>query len=78
MTEADRAADLDAHLAVAFSKPCARPEHHAVSGACHQDAEVATDAGGMCRPCAYCYWGRDWLGGQPLLEASMPANRRWR
>lgn len=51
MSEETRA---DAALAVLFGRPCACPEHHAVSGACHQKAEVATAAGGMCRPCARC------------------------
>jgi hypothetical protein len=65
----------DAALAVVFGRPCSCPEHHTVSGTCHQKAELATDIGGMCTPCAYCYRGVDWLGNQPLLEASTPANR---
>jgi hypothetical protein len=66
---------LDAALDVMFSRPCSCPENHAVSGTCHQHAETATDIGGMCIPCAYAYQGVDWLGNQPLLAASTPANR---
>jgi hypothetical protein len=70
-----RHAHADAALAMVFGRPCSCPEHHAVTGACHQKAETATDAGGMCLPCAYAYQGTDWLGNQPLLAASTPANR---
>ena len=66
-----------AALDVVLSRPCTCPEHHVVSGTCHQKAEVATTIGGMCRPCFYAYEGTDWLGDQPLLAASMPANRPW-
>lgn len=72
MTDPARA---DAAFDVLFARPCACPESHAVSGACHQKAELATSIGGMCTPCAYCHRGTDWLGGQPLLAASTPANR---
>jgi hypothetical protein len=68
-------AEVDAALDILLGRPCSCPESHAVSGACHQKAEMATDIGGMCAPCAYCYQGVDWLGGQPLLAASTPANR---
>jgi hypothetical protein len=75
MSEASRA---DAALVVLFGRPCGCLERHAVSGTCHQKAEVATGIGGMCIPCAQCYWGNDWLGDQPLLAASEPVNRPWR
>jgi hypothetical protein len=68
--------EADAALDILSGRPCSCPESHAVSGTCHQKAEKATDIGGMCAPCAYSYQGIDWLNGQPLLEASMPANRR--
>lgn len=72
----DRAAQ--AALDVAFSRPCSCPERHAVTGTCQQKAETATAIGGMCIPCACAYQNVDWLGDQPLLAASMPANYRIR
>jgi len=69
-------ARLQASLDVTFGRPCACPEHHAVSGTCHQQAEQATAIGGMCIPCFHAYQGIDWLGDQPLLAGSTPANRR--
>jgi hypothetical protein len=71
----DAAREADARLDVIFGRRCSCPERHAVTGRCPQRAELATRAGGMCIPCAYCFTGYDWLGGQPLLEASMPVNR---
>jgi hypothetical protein len=66
---------IDAALSAFFGGPCSCPERHAVSGVCHQKSEAATDIGGMCRPCAHARQNDDWLGDQPLLAASMPANR---
>lgn len=70
----DRAAMAQAHLDVTFSRPCSCPESHAVTGTCPQRAEAATDAGGMCVPCAYARSNFDWLGSRPLLTASEPLN----
>jgi hypothetical protein len=71
----DDAARVQPLLDLIFSHPCACPARHAGTGRCTQKAETTTQAGAMCRPCAYCYTGQDWLGSQPLLAASMPLNR---
>jgi hypothetical protein len=75
VTSHSGAVAADTAFDVLFRRPCSCLEHHAVTGTCPQETETATDIGGMCLPCAYAYSNVDWLGAQPLLAASMPANR---